>query len=442
MTNFLSLLFSSLKDKGISYAVLRNYEGLPQEVAKGSDVDLLVDKKNKNEYIFTLKEIAAKTQISILFKSDRRNCLSYFIYTENAESRGFWLDAFWEMSSKSFIWADENFLLKNRIYNAEKSFFTLSKGSEAATLFIKEIFSHNFVKDRYKPRIQEFVLSDKANFTETLSKHLGDKSAQIMADICQKADWETAIKKRKSWFCSLVLKSFLRCPLRQTADFFGFAFGYFKKLFFKKGISIVLAGPDGIGKTTISSEIERGFAGFYFRRVYKYHGHFGFFPEWGRVYGAFFKKKKTEEAAPREEKKVGLIRGGLSVLYYGFEHILALPWVWFQKWRGSLIIFDRYFYDFILLNSLSDIPRKIFFLLVKFIHKPDILFIMQADPKIIFERKKELSFSEIKRQDRIFRGKDVLELASPILIDANKSAQEVTRVVKREIIKELSKKTA
>jgi thymidylate kinase len=438
---FFPLLFSYLNDREIPYALLRNYDDLPGKVLEGSDVDLLVDRKYKDKYFFAVKEVAEKTGSLVLLKSDRKNCLSYLIYNNEFEPSGVWLDAFWEMSSKSFIWADSDYLLKSRVFNGEKRFFTLSEGCEAATLFAKEIFNSVLIKDRYKPKISGLVLSDKEGFIKTLTSYLGKKNAKEMADICERSDWEKATERRRAWFYGLILKSFLRRNFIQIIDLLRFGLGYFKKILFKKGISIVLMGPDGVGKTAVSESTEENFKNFYFNKIYKYHGHFGFFPEWGRIYRIFSKRSAHEEALPREEKKVSAARGVLSVLYYGLEHILARPWIALLKARGNLIIFDRYFYDFAVMNSSSLAPEKAFRFLNNFIHRPDLLFVFRADPEIIFERKKELSKKEIVRQDEIFRDKKISKFAPTVFVNAEESIGAVSGAVKKEILKELSRKT-
>ena len=68
--------------------------------------------------------------------------------------------------------------------------------------------------------------------------------------------------------------------------------------------------------------------------------------------------------------------------------------------KASLIIFDRYYDDLLVDNrryryggSLA-IARMV----RAFIPQPDIYFVLVADPKIIYERKQEVAFEELKRQ--------------------------------------------
>ena len=434
------LLFKYLLEE-IPFVVLRNYDALPNKPLPLSDVDLLIRKKDRKKYLLVLKKVAAKTESFILAKFDQSNCLSCFVYQKNTLNGGVWLDAFTELSSKGFVWADSHSLIERRFFRPEKGFFTLTKGAEAATLFIKEIFSHSFIKERYLSRIPDLVRSDKQNFRETLKPFFSEKTIQGMIDICLNGEWTKAIKRRKIWFFGLVLTSFLKKPFDQTYALLNFSWSHFKKAISLKGLTVIFMGPDGVGKTTAGQKLKEDLKNLPYKKIYEYHGHIGFFPEWRKVYQLIFKKeKKRQEDFPRQEKKVGVLRATLSLLYYGIEHFLAWPWILWLKIRGNLVIFDRYFYDFATLNVSSKLPLKLFWFLTKFIHRPDLTFIMQAAPETIYSRKKELVLGEIKRQSGLFKDARILDLTSAICIASEESPEAVSTRVKEEIFKNLSKR--
>ena len=441
MKGFFSLLFSRLNEEKIPYVVLRNYDDLPEKPLAGSDVDLLIDKKDKENYFSIVKKTALETETLVLLKSDRPNCLSLFIYQTAPFSLGVWLDGFTEMSSKSFVWADTGLLLKQRVFNEEKKFFTLSKGNEAATLFLKEIFSGPFIKERYRLKIPDFILLDKERFIRAVRPYFSEKTAKEMADICIKKEWKKIMQKRTLWFSQLILRNFLHNPLKQIIDLLSFIFNYTKWQLCQKGISMAIIGPDGVGKTTISQELKENLDNLFFRRIYQYHGHFGFFPELGKIYRWLLgKREKNKEEFPRKENKISSLRALLSLFYYGLEHFLAWPWIVYLKSRSSLVIFDRFFYDFITLNTGSKIVFDLFWTISRLIHRPDLVFILQAKPETIFSRKKELSLEEIKRQGRVFKDKRISDLTSVIFIDGEISSEQVLVEIKKEILKKISER--
>ncbi|MFC1789843.1 hypothetical protein ACFLYY_02625 [Patescibacteria group bacterium] len=436
---FFTLLFSILDQKRIPYAVLRNYDDLPEKPLKGSDVDLLIDTGNKDKYLNILKEVARKSDSYVILKLPQVDCISCFVYQKNS-SLGFWIDACTELSTKSFVWADSKFLLKNRRKN-EKDFFVIPPGGEAATIFVKEFLSHSEIKKRYDLKIPYLAKNNKDAFIKTLRPYFKGKTVEEMFKICSDGKWNKASKKRKGWFLQLIVKDFLRQPFYQLFHLVEFIYRHIKKNFSFKGITIAFIGPDGVGKTTVCEKIPKRTGKIYFKKNYQYHGHFGFFPEWGNMYKRIFGKKRAQKIKEnRRNEKAGFLYSVFSVLYYGLEYFISWPWVIWKKMRGNLLIFDRYFYDFAAMNTSSGIPLWLFWNIAKFIPRPNLVFIMLARPELIYKRKKELSLKEIERQIKAFRSDKIYKLAPATIIDGEKSTESVLNEVEDKILKILSRK--
>ncbi len=434
----ISLLLEFLEQKKLPYVVLRNHEELPEKPLDGSDVDLLIDRENEKEYLIALKNAVLKSGGFILFKIRQSNCFSCFIYQKTPFPFGTWIDAFLEMSSKSFVFADSKFLLENRLLN-EKGFFILPSGGEAATLFVKDALNVSSIREKYRIKILDLVKKDKENFIKTLRPYFSKTAVQEMIQICLNEKWEEVPKKRKQWRQNLILNNFYRQPFNQVLQFFNFFLSQLKKFFVEKGIIIAVIGPDGVGKTTICQKITESMKNIYFSKVYKYHSHPGFFPELGRIYQALFKKSISENNLS-QEKRIGFFRAILHLFYYGLENFLTWPWIFWLKTKRSLIIFDRYFYDFIAVNANSKFPLWLFWQIAKVIPRPDLIFVIEARTEEIYKRKKELSLEEIKRRLLAFQNTRITRLAPAIFIDNQEPFEAVLNKAEDEILKLLSKK--
>jgi len=433
-----SLLFDSLNQEKISYLVLRNYKELPEKPLEGSDIDLLISRKDEEKYLLAFKKAISESGSRILLKIRQSNCLSFFIYQKNPNFIATWIDAFWEISNKSFVFADSKFLLENRIRH-EKGFFIPPLGGESATLFIKDALTLSFIQERYRSKIKDLVKEGKENFIKTLKPYFKEKVIKEMFRICLNEKWEEVAKKRKNWWRSLVLNSFSKKPFIQTLKFLDFSFSQLKKFITKKGIIIAVIGPDGVGKTTICQSLKDKLDNFYFREFYQYHSHFGLFPELGKIYQRLFRKSISEDNLS-QENKIGAFRAILHLFYYGLENFLAWPLIFWLKIRGNLIIFDRYFYDFIAANTNSKFALWLFWQIVKIIPHPDILFVFKASPEKIYERKKELSLGEIKRQLEAFQNSKISKITSTVFINNEEKINVILEKIEDEIIKALAKK--
>ena len=204
---------------------------------------------------------------------------------------------------------------------------------------------------------------------------------------------------------------------------------------------VAVLGPDGVGKTTICEGLKKRINDFPFKREKQYHGHFGFFPELGEMYSLIRGKKILEQdKAAIQEKPIGFLRAILHLFYYGLEFFLSWPLVFWLKIRGNLIIFDRYFYDFIATKTHREIPFWMFSVIARIIPRPDIIFTIEAKPETICGRKKDLSLKEIERQLEAFRDPRIAKISPVILINGEKTPDLILNDIEEEIMKNLAKK--
>jgi len=437
-----SLLFELLNQKKIPYFVLRNYENLPAGPLGGTDIDLLIKNDSKEKYLSVLKKAVFESKGYIVSVINQSNCLSCFIWQKNNSIPGVWIDAFLELSTKSFVWADSNFLLQN-CYENEKGFFVSSPGGEAAVLFVREILNGSSIKEKYRLRIPGLIANDKENFIKTIKPYFSNYNVEKMASICLSGKWKEAFKERNNWRRNLILNHFFKKPFHQTFRFLNFVLSQIKKNFKRigGGSIIVIMGPDGVGKTTICEGLKEKVSNFPFNGEKQYHGHFGFFPELGKMYSLIRGRKILEQdKAAIQEKPIGFLRAILHLFYYGLECFLSWPLVFWLKIRGNLIVFDRYFYDFIATKTHREIPFWMFYAIAIIIPRPDIIFTIEARPETIYGRKKDLSLKEIKRQLEAFCDPRIAKISPVILINGEKTPDLILDDIEEEIAKKLAKK--
>ena len=93
-----------------------------------------------------------------------------------------------------------------------------------------------------------------------------------------------------------------------------------------------------------------------------------------------------------------IFKTSLYLAYYSIDFVLGYLWLYYQKGLGNLVVFDRYVYDYSLLKEYSKYPSSLLSLLYKIAPTPDNLFVLYAEPEVIYKRKPELTVEEIKRQ--------------------------------------------
>jgi thymidylate kinase len=148
----------------------------------------------------------------------------------------------------------------------------------------------------------------------------------------------------------------------------------------RRGLTVALLGPDGVGKTTTAMAAVRAFA-FPARRVYM-----------GMWQGA--------EKGPRTPVRAV---GGIVLRPFRVWWRVATAAV--HTTRGRLVVFDRYTYDALLppTGSLQWLKRMYFSILAHLAPRPDLILVLDAPGQVAFDRKGESEPHALESARRRFR---------------------------------------
>jgi thymidylate kinase len=172
------------------------------------------------------------------------------------------------------------------------------------------------------------------------------------------------------------------------------------KLFSQRGMIISFSGVDGAGKSTViqhtKNEIEKKLR----RKVVVIRHRPSLLP----ILSAWSKgKKRAEQDAANSLPRQGQNRNILSSLfrftYYYFDYIFGQFYIYLRHvLGGTIVLYDRYYFDFINDSLRSNIILPKWFLknAYRFLLQPDLNYFLYADPKTILSRKKELDESSIE----------------------------------------------
>lgn len=234
----------------------------------------------------------------------------------------------------------------------------------------------------------------------------------------------------------------------------------FLRLRFPVGLSVVLLGPDGSGKTSVSKKlaglITRPFlgtayvhgAGFFSRaKVLKWQQR-GFARGFFSSRSSHDKKAKTDKLVTHplkshDQSPRGLFASWVKLLYLWIDSLLG--WctvVWPKLFQAKLILLDRYYHDI-----LVD-PQRYRYggpmwparWIAKLIPKPDLWILLDVPAEKLQERKQDVSVDESARQReeylKLFR-----EMKDGIVVDGSQSLDDVVADVNQAIIDFMCKRT-
>lgn len=142
---FFQELWISLNNK-IDILVLRNYEGLPEDL--GNDIDFLVMKDSINEISAICREASKNLNFRLMKSIQRNNNLLSFYFSDKSNPLDtIKVDFFSELSKGWFSYADTQEVLNKKIKFGE--YYVPNLTHEGYLLLMKELFMYGRLRDRY-----------------------------------------------------------------------------------------------------------------------------------------------------------------------------------------------------------------------------------------------------------------------------------------------------
>ena len=213
----------------------------------------------------------------------------------------------------------------------------------------------------------------------------------------------------------------------------------------KRGLAVAFLAPDGGGKSTIIKGITERCAG-HFEAVSYFH----FRPEWLKNLGQIHISNPTQErcenrepgtepppnATPHDVKLQSRLKSFVRFMYYNVDFIFG---TFFKiiplKQRNHLVIFDRYYYDYFAdtIRYKYNLSQKLIRSFSHFIPRPDIVFILDADTEVIWNRKREVPVEEVARQREAYAS--ILDMnLNGVLIDVDRDVDAIVDEVTSRIL--------
>ena len=203
---------------------------------------------------------------------------------------------------------------------------------------------------------------------------------------------------------------------------------------------MVFVGPDGSGKTTIIENLRSRLSSNY--RVEVNHIRFNLIPRAGNL-KAFIKalfKLKISNVNRKSESSLDPPTGRyiygpdiplwkiiFLLCYEVFDYVFGY-FIVFGRGRDSILMFDRYIYDYYTEKNWSNTPIWFMNILLLLVPKPDYIFFLKNDPIEINRRKNELSIDDIdivnKRIITLLSDKDNF-----VTVDTNNSPDDMAQII-------------
>jgi len=378
-SSFIEDFLQMMSDK--RFALLKFHQEELSEISASSDLDVLIQEKDLIAIEKFIKENKTIIKIKVHHKSFMTT-MELFFKDQSFVS----LDLIHSLQRKLYKLLDENTLLEKVIHKNENIrvlspihdfeftflFYQLNKADFPMKYFY--VFSKLSMSRRKE--LTSYI-NQKYDLNQENIESLMDYTPHIFKKIMKKLSQQTVNQGLPKVYR---LRSYI---LDTLVDL--------KK---KRGFIVTFTGVDGAGKSTIISLVSTKLSEKYRKKVVLLRHRPSILPILSSyTHGKKEAEIRTLEKNPRSGNNTQFLSSLLRFLYYLTDYVVGQFYVYVRYvLRGKIVLYDRYYYDFVCDAKRSNIVlpswiTKTFFALIC---KPKINFFLYADPKVILKRKQEL----------------------------------------------------
>ncbi|PYJ06662.1 MAG: hypothetical protein DME25_06140, partial [Verrucomicrobia bacterium] len=385
-------VFGAWRAAGVRFLVLRNYEGLPEFTT--NDIDVLVAPAQLPQAERALLAAAEQAGFRLHNRAEFATLAFYFSSRQSNAQAHF--DLFTALKWRGFDFLDcEDFLEQRR----ERGLFAVPHPAhEAATNLLASMIFTGRVKEKYKASVGAAFRAEPGAATALLARTYGQAHASFLAEAGAQEQWEAIESRTGELRRALILRQAAARPVRTLKSLLADAARLAKRFLRPPGLSVVLCGADGSGKSTAAAAVIEGLSGT-FSPLKGCHFH------WKPALFSARSDRRPADTPHGQPERNPL----LSLLYFGFHWLeffigsrLRIRPVTF---RGGLALIERYYYDFFVdqRRYRLRLPEWIIRLGGVAVKKPDLVILLDAPAPVLQSRKQEVPLAETERQCSAYR---------------------------------------
>jgi thymidylate kinase len=361
---FIKAFFQWLSTR--EYLWLKAVPECPENTPEHSDIDLFIQEKDQPA---ALLFICGQTSVSKC-EVAQKPAVTYLQLSFNDGSQ-LKLDLLTALVRKQFCYLPEKILFAHRVWRNGVATYAPKILLEHALLF-------NFLNNAGLPLkyIEHFGAMTDQEQAKAVG-YINDKYHTAFGNISQMGRFSIN-EQNKCWEY-----------LRQLV--------WGRKTGFPKVITFT--GVDGAGKTSLLHDLKSVLTNKFGQRVVVLRHRPSLLPMLSAVkHGRQGAEEKSAAALPRQGNNQNTFSSLLRFSYYYTDYLLGQLYVWMRYLLpGRTVIYDRYYFDFIVDGRRSNIslgeglPKWLY----RFVAKPGLSIFLYADPDTIRQRKQELPKADI-----------------------------------------------
>ena len=389
-----NFLMDKFEEKNINYVILHSYQQLPERF--DSDIDIAIKVGKIEEAIKLLDNLLETTGWRVVQYWRHEYYAADCVISNEKEFLQIDFCTHYERNGRVVLPVKE--LVSGRI--KYKNFYVPAHVTEFTYILLKKILKKQF-SDGSKEQLT-FLWSNMpqeecSSVNRSLQRFLPEEKILTLLDQIESSSYDDIdiddihreLLKKTSEVISNI--NYALFDIRRKLE----------RVIHPTGVFIVLLGVDGAGKTTIAEELKNRSTVAY-RKIEHYHSRARVLKDISQIKSDGFPVDVTNPHG--NKRRVGMIVSIIKFGYYFLDFMIGNIIITKAKIKSSLVIVERYYYDYLIDKvrynlNLSDTFLRFF---LKFIKKPDVIYVLTGDSQKLYERKREITVEEIDEQKRKF----------------------------------------
>ncbi len=429
LAEFLEGAFQDWEAHEVRYLVLRNYDGLPTRV--GNDVDILVEPALLGRAEALLIASARRAGYRLHNRGEfGPTCLYFSRGREQVQ-----IDLFGALRWRGLRLVDADRVLAGR--RRCKTFFVPDASDEATLNLLTGLLYSGKIKTRYREGILAQLATRQA-VPDPLRDAFGARAADALRALIVREQWDAIEASAPVFRRRLITRRLAFEPIQALSGLASDVRRLWKRFGSPPGLAVILIGPDGCGKSTVAESLVKDLAG-------------TFSPDKGRYVHwkpRVLPIRRTNDGVPVVDPHGQPPRGVLASAAYFTAHVFEfVVGAWTQirptRFRGGLVVADRYFLDFYVDPARYRLRLPIWMIRAggRLVGVPGPVFYLDVPGAMLARRKGELGPDETERQRAAFE-RLVARVPQAQMIDGSPAPSHVASAIVDRVLDHLTERAA